>query len=149
MAVTVSYYNHTLTKIQNLDIDANASNFYVELLDSNASFTATDAAKTDVDNAGAYEVSGNGWTAGGENLASVTATTVNTDETKFDAADVVVTASSGNIGPADAALLYVDEGASGTTLTPLLYIDFGASRTALDGNDFSLLWDADGIYTIA
>lgn len=148
MAVTITPYNHTAAKLLTLDIDANAANFKVELLSSSATFTATHTTKSSVDSAGTYEVYGNGWTQGGMALASVTVTTVNTDETMFDAADVSVTATGGAIGPAYAALLYVNEGGGGT-YTPLFFIAFGEAKTASEGNTFNVNWNASGIWNVA
>lgn len=148
MAVTITPYNHTAAKLQTLDIDANAANFKVELLNDSASFTGSHTAKSSVDNSGAYEVYGNGWAQGGEALASVTVTTVNTNASMFDAADLSITATGGAIGPAYKALLYVDEGGAGTTKTPLFFIAFGESKTASEGNTFNINWNASGIFTI-
>ena len=145
MAVTVSTYNHTAEKLLKLSLTSEAANFYLELLSGDASFTASHTTKSQVDNAGGYEVYGNGWTQGGENLASVTVSTVTTNDGMIDAADVTVTATGGSIGPADAALVYVDEGGAGTTKTPLWFIDFGESKTATTGNVFPVIWNASGI----
>lgn len=144
MAVTVSTYNHTATKLLQLGVDPQAANFFLELLDSNATFVATHTTKSAVDNTGAYEVYGNGWTQGGENLTSVAVSTVTTNDAMLDAADVQITATGGSIGPADAALVYVDEDGGGT-YTPLWFISFGESKTATVGNVFPVLWSASGI----
>ena len=144
MAVTVSTYNHTAAKLLGLGVTPQAANFYLELLDGDASFVASHTTKSAVDNAGGNEVSGNGWDEGGENMASVAVTTVTTNDAMLDAADVQITATGGSIGPADAALVYVNE-SNGGTLTPLWYIDFGESKTATVGNVFPVIWNASGI----
>lgn len=145
MAITVSTYNHTAKKLLDLSMTDEAANFYVELLDNSASFTATDTAKTTVDNAGGYEVDGNGWTTGGENLTSVDVTVVTTNDAMIDAADVAVTATGGAVGPAYAALIYVNEGDADTTYSPLWYVDFGEAKTATTGNDFEVNFHASGL----
>ena len=144
MAVTVSTYNHTATKLLNLGVDPQSANFFLELLNSSATLVATHTTKSAVDNTGGYEVYGNGWTQGGENLENVAVTTVTTNDAKLDADDVQITASGGSIGPADAALVYVDEDGGGT-YTPLWFIDFGESKTATVGNVFPVIWSASGI----
>ena len=144
MAVTVSTYNHTAAKLLQLGIVPQAANFYLELLTGDATFVASHTTKAAVDNTGAYEVSGNGWDSGGEPLTSVAVTTVTTNDAMLDAADVQITATGGSIGPADAALIYVNESAGGT-LTPLWFIDFGESKTATVGNVFPVIWSASGI----
>lgn len=145
MAVTVSTYNHTAKKLLDLSLVDEAANFYLELLSGDASFLASHTTKSQVDNAGAYEVYGNGWDQGGENLANVAVTTTTTNDAMLDASDVEVTATGGSVGPADAALVYVDEGGAGTTKSPLWFIDFGESKTATTGNVFPVIWNASGI----
>lgn len=144
MAITVSTYNHTSAKLLKLGVDPQAANFFLELLNGDATFVASHTTKAAVDNTGGYEVYGNGWTQGGENLASVAVTTVTTNDAMLDAADVQITATGGSIGPADAALVYVDEDGGGT-YTPLWFIDFGESKTATVGNVFPVFWNASGI----
>lgn len=148
MAVTISTYNHTARKLLALSITNEAANFYCELLNSSASFSATHTTKAQVDNSGAYEVSGNGWPAGGQPLASVAVTTVTTNDAMIDAADISVTATGGAIGPASAALIYVNEGNAGTTLTPLWFVNFGESKTAPVGTVFPVVINASGLAQI-
>jgi hypothetical protein len=104
----------------------------------------TDAALTTVTNAGAYQVSGNGWTAGGITLSSVAVTTVTTNDAKLDADDISVTASGGSIGPAYKAVLYDDTDASDF---PIAFIDFDGAQEAGDTTDFKIIWNASGIIT--
>ena len=145
MAVTVSTYNHTAKKLLDLSLVDEAENFYLELLTGDASFLASHTTQAQVDNSGGHEVYGNGWTQGGENLSNVAGTTTTTNDAMLDASDVEVTATGGSVGPADAALVYVDEGGAGTVLTPLWFIDFGESKTATVGNVFPVIWNASGI----
>lgn len=142
MAVTISQYNHTEKLLANKEITY--TTLKVQLLDSNAAFTATHTALTSVNNSGAYEVSGNGWTAGGETLANVAVTTVTTNDAKLDADDVSVTASGGDIGPTTACVIYDDTEASDA---PLWYVDFDGAQTAGVGTDFIITWNAAGIKT--
>jgi hypothetical protein len=143
MAVTVSIYNHTAAKFAD-GSNAVGDTYKLELLNSSASFTAADTQKTQVDNAGAYETYGSGWAQGGVTLGSVAVTTVTTNDAKFAAADISVTATGGDIGPATAALLYNSTDANGP---PLAFIDFGGAKTAGVGTDFKVTWNASGIFT--
>lgn len=138
MAVTMSLYDHTTKLFGNKEVTL--TTLKVKLLDNTASFTGSHTAVSSVDGSGAKEVSGNGWTAGGPTLASVTVTTVTTNDAMLDATDVSVTASGGSIGPAYAALLY-----DSTSNKPLIYIDFGGSQSAGDTTDFKIIWDVTGI----
>lgn len=142
MAVTVSVYDHVANLINTGTLVA-GDTYKVELLNNSATFTAAHTTVTAVDNAGAYEVSGNGWTAGGETLASVAITVTGTNDSMFDAADISVTASGGTIGPAYKALLY-----NSTDTKPILFIDFGEAKTADDGTPFKINWSASGIYRL-
>ena len=142
MAVTVSLYNNTVKRLVNQEVDFTA--LKMMLLDATASFTATHTALTDV--AGAShdkEVFGNGWTEGGELLASVAVTTIATNDAKLDAADISVTATGGPIGPATAAVIYDDTDAADA---PLAYIDFGGEEQAGESTDFKVVWHTDGIF---
>jgi hypothetical protein len=86
---------------------------------------------------------GNGYTTGGQSLASVAVTTVTTNDAMFDAADLTWTASGGSISAAF-AVLYNDTDADDP---PLAFIDFGGTDSAGDGTDFKITWNAAGIFT--
>lgn len=136
---TIATYGHTLKKFANGEV--NLADLKLELLNDTATFTVGHTAKTQVDNAGAYEVSGNGWDSGGEAIANAAITTVDTDDSMLDADDVSVTATGGAIGPAYKALLL--EATSGD---PLFFIDFEAAKTADVGTPFNVTWAATGIH---
>lgn len=140
MAVTISRYNHTAKLLLNKELAL--TTFKVMLLNNSATFDATDTALTDVTNAGAYQVSGNGWDSGGETLSNVAVTVVATDGAMIDADDLAITATGGDIGPAYKAVIYDDTHASDA---PLWFIDFGESKTAGVGTDFRVTFNANGI----
>lgn len=139
MAVTVSFYNHTRKLFANGEVGL--ADLKVMLLSNLASFTATNTVVGDVS---ANEVSGNGWTAGGEAIASAAVTVANTNEAKLDGADISVTATGGTIGPASYAVIYDDDV---TTKNLLFWIDFGGAQEAGVSTDFKILWNAAGIAT--
>ena len=121
-----------------LDLDdTTADRFKVMLVTS--SYTpdfGTHDFKADVTN----EVSGTGYTAGGESLTSVTLTQSGGTIT-FDADDVTWTSSTIT---ARGAVIYDDSLAS----DPLIaYIDFGADKSSSAG-DFVLSFNASGIFTL-
>lgn len=138
MAVTISQYNHTAKLIFNKEIVY--ANLKIELLSATATFVATHAAKTDVDNAGAYEIYGNGWTQGGEAIAGAAVSVVDTNDAMLDATDVAKTATGGQIGPAYGAFIYETD-----NLKPLWFIDFGQAEAAGDTTEFKIIWNANGI----
>ena len=100
--------------------------------------------KSDIDSLG-VEISGTGYTAGGQALANRTITidTAN-DLAKYDADDVVWTNSTIT---ASGAIIYKDTGDPATS--PLIcFVDFGGSYSSNNG-DFTIQWDANGIFTIS
>jgi len=96
------------------------------------------------DDVQSYEVSGDGYTAGGATLNNKSVTQDNTnDRGVLDADDV--TWSNSTI-TARGAVLYKDTGDPSTS--PLIcYFDFGEDKSSSDG-DFTIQWSADGILYI-
>ena len=139
MAVTITLYNHTAKLFANSEVTLSTLKLILLNDDAAALFDATD---TDMSGLTGAEVSGNGWAAGGELLASVAVTTVTSNDAKLDAADISKTATGGAIGPAEAAVLWDDTGDQ-----PLAFIDFGAAKTADLGTPFNVNWNASGIIT--
>ena len=86
-------------------------------------------------------VGGNGWETAGATVVAGSVTLVNTNEAMLDANDIAITATGGNIGPANGAVLYDSTG--GGIL--LWYIDFGSTQTAGTGTAFAINWHANGI----
>jgi hypothetical protein len=82
---------------------------------------------------GDYEVSGNGWTPGGETLDNVAATTVTTNDANLGSDDEEVIATGGDIGPAYANAFY-----DALTGKVLKYVDYGQAWTAGETTPFKL-----------
>jgi hypothetical protein len=92
------------------------------------------------------EITGTGYSAGGELLTGKTVTQDNTNNRGvFDATDATWTGASFT---ARAAVMYLDTGTPSTS--PLMrYIDFGSDQT-VSGGTFTLQWDGtDAIITIS
>jgi hypothetical protein len=134
-------FGNLIIKAFNKEVDWDTDTIKVMLLDDTL---APDQDTHDyIDDLNANEVSGTGYTAGGATLASKTiGYTAGTNVTKFDAADV--TWSSSTI-TARYAVLYVDTGTPATSVL-IGYTDFGEDKSSENGN-FTLTWDADGIFT--
>lgn len=139
MAVTISLYNHTTRLFT--DGSGAVGDTYKLALYTAATFNAADTTLAGVTKTEA--TAGTGYTAGGQALTGVTVTTVTTNDAKFDANDVVWTASGGSI-TASYAILYNDTDANDP---PLAFIDFGGSQSAGDTTDFKAVWSASGIFT--
>lgn len=98
------------------------------------------------DDVSANEVSGTGYTAGGETLTTSAPTYSTADNRRmYDADDVVWDASGGSLS-AEGAVVYADTGTPSTS--PLLgYVDFEDTVTATN-DTFTVAWNADGVLYI-
>ena len=134
MAITVTRFDHTLALVGNQSIDY--TNLKVMLTNGYTLVTS----ETTMTNVSATEVSGNGWTVGGELIANAAWTQVNTNDSRLDGDDISAMASGGSIGPADAHVVY-----DATNSLPLLHVDFGGSEEAGDATQFRISFAANGI----
>ena len=129
----MDFYNHTRKLFANGEVTL--TNLKVVLVNA-YTFSAT---QTNLTNVTAAQVSGNGWAAGGQPIASA-AITVEGANAKLDGNDISVTAAGGEIGAAT-ALVVVDA----TSSKPLFHFAFPSSQTAGEGTPFNINWNAAGI----
>jgi len=134
-------FNSFKTELLKSSIDFESDAFKVMLVTS--AYTPDPVAHAFIDDV-TNEVSGVGYTAGGESLADLEVTQDDVDnEGVFDANDVVWNASTIT---ARGAVIYKDTGDPATS--PLIaYIDFGADKIS-DNGDFTLQWGSEGILNI-
>lgn len=137
MAVTISLYNHTSRRFAD-GSNTPGDTYKLKLLTA-ATFDATH--QTLAATGGTEVANGNGYTTGGATLSNVAITTVTTNDAKFDADDIIWSASGSGI-TASYAILYND---SDTDDPPVAFIDFGGSQTADPATEFKVLWNASGI----
>ncbi|MBW1723498.1 MAG: hypothetical protein JRJ78_15755 [Deltaproteobacteria bacterium] len=130
-------YNRFKGNLFNGELDLEADTIKVALLDDNHSFTATHNTWSDVS---ANEISGAGYTAGGEELSNKAVTQGAT--TKWDGDNVSWTSASFT---AYHAVIY-DNTLAGDDL--ICSIDFGGAKTVSSGT-FTIQWDAAGIITLS
>jgi len=130
-------YNRFKANLMNKEIDLEADVIKVMLLDDSHSFTATHNQKSEIV---ANEISGTGYTAGGEALASKAVTQGET--TKWDADDVEWT---GATFTAYHAVIYDDDLTNDDLIAS---IDFGGAKSVSAGT-FKIQWHANGIITLA
>lgn len=144
MAVTAKWFTNGPKHLVNGDVDWDdnaATTVKCALLDNTvAPDQDADEFFDDLTN----EISGTGYTAGGEEITTK-AVSVDTasNETRLDGDDVSWSAASFT---ARYAIVYMDSGTPSTS--PLLgYVDFGGDETVSAGT-FSITWDSTGVLKI-
>lgn len=135
-------YGNFLLKALNKEVDFDSDTIKVALLSS--SYTPDQDAHDYFNDVSSYEVTGTGYTSGGNTLGSKTATYDSaTNVIVLDAADT--TWSSSTI-TARYAVIYDSTGTSSTSAL-IGYVDFGSDQSSTNGN-FTITWDATGIVRI-
>ena len=135
-------YGNFLLKALNKEVDFDTDTIKVALLTS--SYTPDQDAHDYLNDVSSYEVSGTGYTAGGNTLASKTATYDSaTNVIILDAADTTWASSTIT---ARYAVIYDSTGTASTSAL-IGYVDFGSDQASTNGN-FTITWDATGIVRI-
>lgn len=136
-------YGQFLAKALNKEVDWDSDTIKVALLTS--SYTPNQDTHDYFDDVSANEVSGTGYTAGGQTLGSKTVTYDSANNViVLDAADT--TWSSSTI-TARYAVIYDDSGATAASKALIGYVDFSSDQSSTNGN-FTITWDATGIVRI-
>lgn len=150
MTASITLYNTTPTWAADATNLLSPSNtFRITLHTSSYTPSAAHSVWADVDNEIA---TGNGYTQNTKELGSVVLSTVTTNDAKFDAADVVWTASGGAIPAWRYAVIHVNGTLNGH-VNPLVGYVLGDTTPAdipatTDGNTLTLTWNTGGIVTI-
>ena len=132
-------YGNFLLKALNKEVDYDTDTIKVALLT-----TPDQDAHDYLNDVSTYEVSGTGYTAGGNTLASKTATYDSaTNVIILDAADTTWASSTIT---ARYAVIYDSTGTASTSAL-IGYVDFGSDQASTNGN-FTITWDATGIVRI-
>ena len=136
-------YGQFLAKALNKEVDWDSDTIKVALLTS--SYTPNQDTHDYFDDVSTYEVSGTGYTAGGQTLGSKTVTyDAATNVIVLDAADTTWTSSTIT---ARYAVVYDDSGATAGAKALIGYVDFSSDQSSTSGN-FTITWDATGIVRI-
>lgn len=142
MAVSAKVYGLAIKSLANKEIDWDSDTIKVMLCTS--TYTPdqdTHQYKSSVTN----EVTGTGYTAGGNTLTSCTSTyTAGTNTLTLDAADTSWPTSTIT---ARYAVIYDSSPATDATRPLIAYVDFGADVVSTGGT-FSITWNASGIVTV-
>jgi hypothetical protein len=139
---TFTFYDEFKLNVTNANINLSTDTFKVALTNT-APVVATHDEFADITEISA----GNGYTAGGQALDSVTwaETGAGTGIWQFTSADEVFTASGGSIGPFRYIVLYSD---TSTNDKLVGYLDYGSSISVTDGNTFTVDVGAGGWFTL-
>lgn len=125
--------------------DLNSHTFKIALFTSSSNAnTLTNSTLASLTN---QVANANGYTTGGNTLASVTWTQTGGVAT-FDAADTTWTASGGSI-TARFAVIYDDTSASDSLVAVCLLDTTPADVTVTDGNTLTIQFNASGIFTLS
>lgn len=143
MAVTAKLYGKSMLSILNKEIDWNSDVIKVALCTS--SYTPDQDAHDYFNDITNELPTANGYTSGGATLANCAAAyTAGTNVAKFDADDVTWASSSIT---ARYAIVYDSSPGTAATNPLIAYVDFGADVSSTSSN-FTITWDAAGIFTI-
>ena len=143
MAVTAQVYGRAAELLLEGSHDLDGATYNVMLCTSSyAPDVDTHDFRSDVTN----EVTGTGYSAGGQALGSVTVTYDSANNRAvFDAADVVWSSSTIT---ARYAVVYRARGGASSADELLCYVDFGTDVSST-GGAFTIAWHANGIVTAA
>lgn len=136
-------YGNFLLKALNKEVDWDTDDIRVALLGSG--YTPNQDTDIHWDDVSASEVSGTGYTAGGDALANPSAT--------YDGATNVVILSGDDVTWANStvtaryAVVYSNEGATAAEKVLVGYVDFGSDQSSSNGN-FTISWDSTGIVRV-
>ena len=134
-------YGSLIAKAFNKEVDFDTDAIKVALLTS--AYAPNQDLHDYFDDVILNEVTGTGYTAGGQTLATKTITyEPGTNVTILDAGDVTWAASTIT---ARYAVIYSDAGAGNSLKVLLGYVDFGSDQSSTAGN-FTITWDATGIF---
>ena len=137
----ITIYNAAKKEFGDGDIDWLVDTIKVALV---TGYTPNIDTHVDYADISASEVSGTGYTVGGETLTGKTSTVnVTTDLAEFDAANVVWTGL--DVGTPSHAIVYKDTGAAPTSLL-ICYVEI---TTASNGSNYTIQWGANGVFTIS
>lgn len=140
---TSKAYGNLAKAVFNKEVDWDSDDIRVALLSS--AYTPNQDTHDYLDDVQAFEVSGTGYTAGGQALAARTVT--------YDAANNVLVLDADNVTWANStitaryAVVYNNTGAAAGSKALIGYVDLVSDQASNNGN-FTIEWDASGIIRI-
>lgn len=137
-------YGSLIAKAFNKEVDYDTDTIKVALVSS--AYVPNQDTHDYWDDVAANEITGTGYTAGGQALTGKTVTyDAATNVTVFDANDAVW---ENTTLTARYAVIYDDSGATNAQKALLGYVDFGSDQSSANGA-FTVTWDATGIIRIS
>lgn len=140
MAASKAYTN-VLRALWNKQVDFDSDDIRVMLVSS--SYTPNQDTHDFLDDVTSFEVTGTGYTSGGQALANKTVTLDTANNVLILDADNVTWPSS--TITARYAIVYNNTGASAAAKPLISYIDLVSDQASSNGN-FTVEWDASGIF---
>lgn len=137
----IQNYNHTAKMLQPGGVST-SDTWLVILLDSNAVFDADHTTIAEATNSGAWEVFGNGWSEGGEEITNVSGEISGDSGGAVTADDIRVKIFGGDLGPFDFYLLCANG-------VPLSFVTLTAPKTVLRGYYARIPWTDGVLYSSA
>lgn len=140
---TSKAYGNLAKAMFNKEVDWDGDDIRVALLSS--AYTPNQDTHDYLDDVQAFEVSGTGYTAGGQALAARTST--------YDAANNVLVLDADNVTWANStitaryAVIYNNTGAAAGSKPLIAYVDLVSDQASNNGN-FTIEWDASGIIRV-
>jgi len=138
MAISGKLYGNILVAALNEEIDWMADTIKVALC--TGSYVPSQANHNNFDDV-TNEISGTGYTAGGETLTGKSISYSDADKAVLLGADDVMWSSASFT--ARYGVIYQDTGTPATSLL-IGYVDFGQTKSTLGGN-FAILWNSSGM----
>lgn len=143
MASTFTVYHEFKRYLADGTVDLDGDNF-VAFLSNSTPAAATETVRADITGIGET----NGYAALTMTGVTWTETGAGTGVWRFDCADFAWTASAGSFGPFQYVILYDDTPAA--PADPLVgYWDYGSSISITDGNEFSFVVGANGVFELS
>lgn len=147
MAAWVEFNNYKegLLDLDVLGAAINHEDDTIKIMLVDSTLTPTAAGQDFIDDLSANEVSGDGYTAGGNTLGSKTVSEA-AGVVTFDSADTTWSQGASGFTDARHAIMYKDTGTPATS--PVMYFATFAADKGNDEGDFTIEMDATGISTL-